>query len=134
MKNPEQIYEVDAYADNELDPVRAIAVEKLMAEQPELRQRYDSILNLRRALREAAAQDRPSDLIQPRINRALGRVAPFVTRWAALAASFSLLRRPSPGSSSCREARLSPRRSSQRICAACLPNSRSMSPRPIATR
>jgi len=88
MKNPEQIYEVDAYADNELDPVRAIAVEKLMAEQPELRQRYDSILNLRRALREAAAQDRPSDLIQPRINRALGRVAPFVTRWAALAASF----------------------------------------------
>ena len=41
MKNPEQIYEVDAYADNELDPVRAIAVEKLMAEQPELRQRYE---------------------------------------------------------------------------------------------
>ena len=46
MKNPKQIYEIDAYADGELDAMRAIAGEKLMAEWPELRQRYDSILNL----------------------------------------------------------------------------------------
>ena len=90
MIKPEQIYEVEAYADGELDPMRAIAVEKLMTEAPELRQRYESLLNLRASLREAAAQDRASDLLQPRINRAVGNVRPFVTRWAALAASFAL--------------------------------------------
>jgi anti-sigma factor RsiW len=88
MTSPEQMYEIDAYADGELDAMRAIEVERLMAERPELRQRYDSILNLRTALREGAAQDRASDLLQPRIERAVGRVGPSVTRWAALAASF----------------------------------------------
>ncbi len=85
---PEQMYEIDAYADGELDAMRALEVEKLMAERPELRQRYESIVNLRAALREAAAQDRASDLLRPRIERSLGRVTPLVTRWAALAASF----------------------------------------------
>jgi anti-sigma factor RsiW len=88
VKGPEQIYEIDAYADGELDAMRAIEVERLMAEKPELRQRYDSILNLRTGLRAAAAQDRESDLLQPRIERAVGRMTPVVTRWAALAASF----------------------------------------------
>jgi anti-sigma factor RsiW len=88
MTEPGQTYEIDAYADGELDPMRAIEVEKLMAERPELRQRYESVLNLRAALREAAAQDRASDLLQPRIERAAGRLGPSVTRWAALAASF----------------------------------------------
>jgi anti-sigma factor RsiW len=90
MSTPEHIYEVDAYADGELDPMRAREVEKLMAEKPELRRRYDSVLNLRASLREAAAQDRASDLLQPRIERSIGRVNPVVTRWAALAASFVL--------------------------------------------
>ncbi len=85
---PEQMYEIDAYADGELDAMRALEVEKQMAERPELRQRYDSIVNLRAALREAAAQDRASDLLRPRIERSLGRMTPLVTRWAALAASF----------------------------------------------
>jgi anti-sigma factor RsiW len=88
MTEPGQIYEIDAYADGELDAMRAIEVERLMAEKPELRQRYESILNLRTALRVAAAQDRASDLLQPRIERAVGRVGPSVTRWAALASSF----------------------------------------------
>jgi anti-sigma factor RsiW len=88
MNNPERIYEIDAYADGELDPMRAIEIEKLMAEKPELRQRYESILNLRTALRMAAAQDRPSDLLRPRIQRAVGRLTPIATRWPALAASF----------------------------------------------
>jgi anti-sigma factor RsiW len=88
MNNPEQIYEIDAYADGELDAMRALEVEKLMAERPDLRRRYESIVNLRTALRAAAAQDRASDLLQPRIERAIGRTTPFVTRWAALAASF----------------------------------------------
>jgi anti-sigma factor RsiW len=88
MTNPEHIYAVDAYADGELDAMRAIEVEKLMAERPELRQRYQSVLNLRAALRGAAAQDRASDLLQPRIERAVGRATPIVMRWAALAASF----------------------------------------------
>jgi anti-sigma factor RsiW len=88
MTNPEHIYAIDAYADGELDPIRAMEVEKLMAQRPELRQRYDSVLNLRAALRGAAAQDRASDLLQPRIERAVQRTAPTVTRWAALAASF----------------------------------------------
>jgi anti-sigma factor RsiW len=86
--NPEHIYEIDAYADGDLDALRAMEVEKLMAQRPELRQRYVSILNLREALRAAAAEDRPSDLLQPRIERAIGRTTPFITRWAALAASF----------------------------------------------
>jgi anti-sigma factor RsiW len=90
MKNPEQIYEVDAYADGELDPMRALEVEKLMAQSPDLRQRYESIRNLRASLREAAAEDHPSDLLRPRIERLRGRVTPIVTRWAALAASFAL--------------------------------------------
>jgi anti-sigma factor RsiW len=88
MTEPGQIYEIDAYADGELDAMRAIEVERLMAEKPELRQRYESILNLRTALRVAAAQDRASGLLQPRIERAVGPVGPSVTRWAALAASF----------------------------------------------
>jgi anti-sigma factor RsiW len=88
MTNPENIYAVDAYADGELDAMRAIEVEKLMAERPELRQRYESVLNLRAALRAAAAQDRASDLLQPRIERAVGRAMPIVMGWAALAASF----------------------------------------------
>jgi anti-sigma factor RsiW len=88
MNNPEQIYEIDAYADGELDAMRALEVERLMAERPDLRRRYESIVNLRTALRAAAAQDRASDLLQPRIERAIGRTTPFVTRWAALAASF----------------------------------------------
>ena len=90
MKSPEHMYEVDAYADGELDPVRALDVEKLLMEKPELRQRYESILNLRASLRDAAAQDRASDLLQPRIERSIGRVNPIATRWAALAASFVL--------------------------------------------
>ncbi|MBV8851534.1 MAG: anti-sigma factor [Methylobacteriaceae bacterium] len=85
---PEQIYEIDAYADGELDPMRALAVEKLMAEKPELRQRYESIVNLRTSLRAAAAQDRASDLLRPRVERSVGRATPLVTRWAGLAASF----------------------------------------------
>jgi anti-sigma factor RsiW len=89
MNNAERAFEIDAYADGELDAIRAIEIEKLMAERPDLRQRYESIVNLRTALRAAAAEDRASDLLQPRIERALGRGAtPFVTRWAALAASF----------------------------------------------
>jgi anti-sigma factor RsiW len=88
MTRPEQIYEIDAYADGQLDAMRALEVERLMAERPDLRQRYYSILNLRTALREAAAQDGASDLLQPRIERAVGTTAPFVTRFAALAASF----------------------------------------------
>jgi anti-sigma factor RsiW len=88
MIKPEHIYEIDAYADGELDAMRAIAVERLMAERPDLRQRYESIVNLRTALRAAAAEDRASDLLQPRIERAVGRATPFLTRWAALAASF----------------------------------------------
>ena len=51
---PEQIYEIDAYADGELDAMRAIEAEKLMAERPELRRRYESVLNLRTALRASA--------------------------------------------------------------------------------
>lgn len=90
MTNTEHIYAIDAYADGELDPMRAIEVEALMAQKPELRQRYDSILNLRASLREAAAQDRASDLLQPRIKRAVGGVTPIVRGWAALAASFVL--------------------------------------------
>jgi len=85
---PGQIYEIDAYADGELDAMRALEVERLIGERPDLRQRYESIVNLRAALREAAAQDRASDLLRPRIERSLGRITPFVTRWAALAASF----------------------------------------------
>ncbi|MBV9393397.1 MAG: anti-sigma factor [Methylobacteriaceae bacterium] len=90
MTNPEHIYAIDAYADGELDPIRAMEVEKLMTQRPELRQRYESVLNLRAALRGAAAQDRASDLLQPRIERAVQRTAPTVRRWAALAASFVL--------------------------------------------
>jgi anti-sigma factor RsiW len=90
MITREQIYEVDAYADGELDAMRAIEIERLMAEKPELRQRYESILNLRAGLRAAAAQDRPSDLLRPRIARAVGRLAPIAARWPALAASFLL--------------------------------------------
>ena len=88
MTNPEQIFEIDAYADGEVDPVRAIEIEKSMAQRPELRQRYESILNLRAALRETAAGERPSDLLERRINRAVGGVRPIATGWAALAASF----------------------------------------------
>jgi anti-sigma factor RsiW len=89
MNNSEHVYEIDAYADGELDAMRALEAERLMAERPDLRRRYDSILNLRAGLRAAAAEDRASDLLQPRIERAVGRGAtPFVTRWAALAASF----------------------------------------------
>jgi anti-sigma factor RsiW len=88
MTEPGQICEIDAYADGEIDAMRAIEVERRMAEKPELRRRYESILNLRAALREAATQDRASDLLQPRIERAVGRMTPIVTRWAALAASF----------------------------------------------
>jgi anti-sigma factor RsiW len=87
---PEHIYEIDAYADGELDAMRALEVERLMAERPDLRQRYDSIVNLRAALRDAAAQDRASDLLRPRIERSLGRITPLVARWAALAASFAI--------------------------------------------
>jgi anti-sigma factor RsiW len=90
MTNPEHIYAIDAYADGELDPMRAMEVEKLMAERPELRQRYESVLNLRAALRGAAAQDRASDLLQRRVERGVGRTAPIVMRWATLAASFVL--------------------------------------------
>jgi anti-sigma factor RsiW len=61
-----------------------------MAERPDLRRRYESIVNLRASLREAAAQDRASDLLQPRIERAVGRIGPSVARWVALAASFAL--------------------------------------------
>jgi anti-sigma factor RsiW len=32
MTNPEHIYAIDAYADGELDPMRAIEVEALMAQ------------------------------------------------------------------------------------------------------
>jgi anti-sigma factor RsiW len=89
MTRPGQMHEIDAYADGELDAMRAIEVENLMAQRPELRQRYESIVNLRTGLRAAAAEDRASDLLQPRIERAVGRGAtPFITRWAALAASF----------------------------------------------
>jgi anti-sigma factor RsiW len=88
MTIPEQIYEIDAYADGEVDPVRAIEIERLMAQKPELRQRYESILNVRSALRQAAAQDGASDLLQPRIERAIGRSTLSATRWSALAASF----------------------------------------------
>jgi anti-sigma factor RsiW len=88
MNNAERTLEIDAYADGELDAMRAIEVEKRMAEKPELRRRYESIVNLRTALRAAAAEDRASDLLQPRIERAVGRTTPFVTQWAALAASF----------------------------------------------
>lgn len=90
MTNPEHIYAIDAYADGELDPLRAMEVEKLMAQRPELRQRYESVLNLRAALRGAAVQDRASDLLQPRVERAVQRTAPSVMHWAALAASFVL--------------------------------------------
>jgi anti-sigma factor RsiW len=88
MNRREHIYEIDAYADGELDAMRALEAERRMAERPDLRQRYESIVNLRTALRAAAAEDRASDLLQPRIERAVGRRSPFVTRWAALAASF----------------------------------------------
>jgi anti-sigma factor RsiW len=88
MNRREHIYEIDAYADGELDAMRALEAERRMAERPDLRQRYESIVNLRTALRAAAAEDRASDLLQPRIKRAVGRRSPFVTRWAALAASF----------------------------------------------
>jgi anti-sigma factor RsiW len=71
-------------------PLRAMEVEKLMAQRPELRQRYESVLNLRAALRGAAVQDCASDLLQPRVERAVQRTAPSVMHWAALAASFVL--------------------------------------------
>jgi anti-sigma factor RsiW len=90
MKTPEHMYEIDAYADGELDAMRALEVESLMAERPDLRRRYESILNLRTALREAAAQDRASDLLQLRIERAVGRMNPGRAAWPALAASFVL--------------------------------------------
>jgi anti-sigma factor RsiW len=90
MTNPEHTYAVDAYADGELDPMRAIEIEKLMDEKPELRQRYDSVLNLRAALRAAAAQDRASDRLQPQIERTVGKQsAPSRGAWPALAASFA---------------------------------------------
>jgi anti-sigma factor RsiW len=88
MTKPESLFGIDAYADGELDAMRALEVEKLMQQRPELRQRYESILNLRTALREAAAQDRSSDLLQRRIERAIGPTRPFAGRFAALAASF----------------------------------------------
>ena len=93
MTIPEQIYEIDAYADGEVDPVRAIEIERLMAQKPELRQRYDSILNVRSALREAAAQDSASDLLQPRIERNARSEASCTTSSASTA--FPVIQRAS---------------------------------------
>jgi anti-sigma factor RsiW len=90
VTNPEHIFLIDAYADGELDPIRAIEVERLMEEKPELRERYNSVFNLRAALHAAAAQDHASDLLQSRIEGAVGKQSPL-SRAAlpALAASFA---------------------------------------------
>ena len=113
MTNPEHISAVDAYADGELDPMRAVEVEKLMEARPELRQRYDSVLNLRAGLRAAAAQDpHPiccSGVSNARSDTEVRQRAPYGRPSRLRSPSGYWRRRRSLGLFSCRAARPSQR-------------------------
>lgn len=83
--------ELNAYVDGELDPMRALAFERRLAASPELARRHASLRNLRTSLRSALAEERPSDLLQARVRRAVGRErSAGHGSWRALAASFVL--------------------------------------------
>ena len=86
-----------AFADGELDSANALAMERRIAEEPELAQEHARIGALRRALAERLPVETPPGL-QDRINRAIGlshndnersptRIQPT---WRALAASVAL--------------------------------------------
>ncbi|GAC1557187.1 MAG: anti-sigma factor [Beijerinckiaceae bacterium] len=81
--------ELNAYIDGELDPMRALAFERRLAETPELDLRHRSILNLRDSLRGTIVNDQPSAELRARIARIgrAGRAAPSAS-WRALAASL----------------------------------------------
>jgi anti-sigma factor RsiW len=92
MRDPDDLeLELNAYLDGELDPMRALEMEKRLAASPELARRHTSLANLRASLRGALAEERPSDLLRPRIERAIGRERRGDrSAWRALAASFVL--------------------------------------------
>jgi anti-sigma factor RsiW len=63
--------ELSAYLDGELDPMRALAFERRLQQEPELARRHRSFLNLRAGLRATIAHDRPSDNLRGKIDRAV---------------------------------------------------------------
>ena len=91
-REPDDIdLELNAYVDGELDPMRALAFERRLAASPALARQHASLTNLRTSLRAALADERPSDLLQARVRRAVGRERDASRgSWRALAASFVL--------------------------------------------
>ena len=91
---------VHAYADDELDPANALAVERRIAQDPSLANEHARIKALRRVLAERLPDETPAGL-QDRIGRAIGlahndnrptqiRPTQFQPTWRALAASVAL--------------------------------------------
>ena len=87
---------VHAYADGELDPANALAVERRIAQDPALAVEHARIIALRRVLAERLPGETPAGL-QDRIGRAIGlahndneRPTQIRPTWRALAASVAL--------------------------------------------
>jgi anti-sigma factor RsiW len=90
---PFDSWAIDAYADNELDPVDRAEVERLLVEEPEARARLEEVRRQNDALKQAFANV-TSETVPPAL-AATARRAPQVKRfagnWPALAASLALL-------------------------------------------
>ena len=79
---------LQAYADGELDPAAAAAVEKSLAADPKLRAKYESILSLRQLIRAIPDDDVPLERLRAKAVSAISQ-QPAVRRqsWRALAAA-----------------------------------------------
>ena len=79
---------LQAYADGELDPAAAAAVEKSLAADPKLRAKYESILSLRRLIRTIPDDDVPLERLHAKAVAAVsGQRADRRSSWRALAAA-----------------------------------------------
>jgi len=79
---------LQAYADGELDPAAAAAVEKNLAADPKLRARYESILSLRRLIRTIPDDDVPLERLHAKaVSAVSGQRADRRSSWRALAAA-----------------------------------------------
>lgn len=88
MTSREDIDLMQAYADGELDPSHAATMRKMIDSDPAVRVRYDSILSLRRLIREIPDDDVPLDRLHKRVTAATSRVAaPRANSWRSLAAA-----------------------------------------------
>lgn len=80
---------LQAYADGELDPAAAAAVEKNLAADPKLRAKYESILSLRQLIRTVPDDDVPLERLRAKAVSAISPQRPAEPRqsWRALAAA-----------------------------------------------